>query len=132
MDQRLASLASDLRKMSSSEAAEWLIDRYPVGSAGWGEAITIMPHRSWKKADQVRLARHYLSRLPYANAKPYEVFASFMKISRLVDILRENTPNSAWDRKLLEYHVGRVLAQAIKKPEDREIVENFISELKAR
>jgi hypothetical protein len=132
MDQKLASLISELRSMNSSEAAEWLIDRYPVGSAGWGHALTIMAHLSWRKADQVRLARHYLSRLPFANPKPYEVFSSFMKFSRLVDILRENSPSSAPDRELLKYYVGPALERAAKKPEDREILEKFISELKAR
>jgi hypothetical protein len=122
-------IVNDLRKMASSEAAEWLIEQYPVGSANWGDAIGIMAHLSWKKADQARLADHYLSRLPFASAKPYEVFASFMNISRLVDILRKNAPSGVSDRNLLEYHAGPVLVRAAHTPEDRELVERFRLEL---
>jgi hypothetical protein len=132
MDQKLTAIVSDLRKMSSEAAADWLMDRYPLGSSDWGEAITILPHLSWKKPDQLRLAHHYLSRLPFASAKPYEAFASFMKVSRLVSILRENAPTSAPDKELLEYHAGPALARAAKTPEDHDLVENFRSELKAR
>jgi hypothetical protein len=32
MDEKSRSLASDLRKMCSEEAADWLMDRYPAGS----------------------------------------------------------------------------------------------------
>ncbi|MGN6580430.1 MAG: hypothetical protein ACTHJ1_10675 [Bordetella sp.] len=132
MNKTIEPIVDDLRKMTSNEAAEWLIERYPIGSAKWGDAIVIMAHLSWKKADQIRLADHYLSRLPFASAKPYEVFASFMKVSRLVDILRKNAPVGTADRSLLEYHAGPVLMRAAQTPEDREMVENFRLELNTR
>jgi hypothetical protein len=31
MDERLKSILSDLRKKSSNEAANWLMERYPLG-----------------------------------------------------------------------------------------------------
>ncbi len=131
MSRNIEPIVSDLRKLTSRDAAEWLMERYPVGSADWGDAITIIAHLSWKKADQARLADYYLSRLPFASAKPYEVFASFMKVSRLVDILRKNAPSDTSDKGLLEYYAGPVLERAAKTPVDREKVEGFRSELKA-
>lgn len=79
MDERLRSVVSDLREKGSGEAANWLMEHYPVGGANSGEAFTIIPHLSWKRADQVRLAEYYLSGMPFAHAQPYEVFASFMQ-----------------------------------------------------
>jgi hypothetical protein len=131
MDQELRSLVGDLRRKSSREAADWLMDHYPAGSTNWGKAITILVHLSWKRAEQVRLANHYLSRLPFASAKPYEAFASFMRVSRLIGILRQNVPSNDRDRGLLEYHVGPVLVRAAKTPADHEAVRRFMSELKA-
>lgn len=130
MDQKLRTLIGDLRKMSSSQAADWLMDRYPAGSANWGDAMTILVHLSWKKAEQERLANHYLSRVPFASARPYEAFASFMQVSRLIDILRKGIPHDRRDRGLLEYHVGPVLARAARTPADHEAVQRFLSELK--
>src|SRR5262249_8804271 len=131
MDEKLRSLVSDLRNMGSGTAADWLIDRYPAGSTDWGAALSILPHLSWERADQVRLATHYLARLPLASAKPYEVFASFMQLPKLIDILREKAPKDAQDRGLFEYHAGPVLMQAAKTPRDREVAQAFLSELRA-
>jgi hypothetical protein len=47
---------------------------------------------SWKTVDQVRLADHYLSKLPFASETPYAAFASFMSIKRLVGILQRHMP----------------------------------------
>jgi hypothetical protein len=116
--------------MSSEEAAEWLIDRYPAGGTDWGDAIAILPHRSWKTADQVRLAHHYLRRLPFASAKAYEALASFMRISRFIAVLTDYVPDSDRDRDLFNYYVGPVLARAAKTPEDHEAVQRFMRMLK--
>ncbi|WP_338697437.1 hypothetical protein V5279_11710 [Bradyrhizobium sp. 26S5] len=129
MDERVRSIVTDLRSKSSSEAADWLMKHYPVGSTGAGEAITIVQHLSWKKSDQTRLAEYYLSGIPFASARPYEVFASFMQTRRLVDIMRKHIPNN--DRKqLLEYHAGPVLTRAAKTPEDHEAVQSFLAEVR--
>jgi len=127
MDERLRSIVADLRAKSSGEAADWLMRHYPV--SGDGEAITIIQHLSWKKADQIRLAEYYLSAIPFASARPYEVFASFIQTRRLVDILRKYMPNKD-RRQLLEYHAGPVLTRAAKTPEDNEAVQSFLGELR--
>ena len=130
MDERLRSVVNDLRKKSYSEAAGWLIQQYPAGSPRSGEAIVILAHLSWKRAEQVRLAEHYLSDLPFAHARPYETFASFMKVRYLVDILRKHIPSDRQRKQLLEYHAAPVLNRAAKTTEDREAVRRFLEELK--
>jgi hypothetical protein len=59
------------------------------------------------------------------------VFASFMKVSRLIDIMRKYVPSD--DRKqLFEYHAAPVLRRAAKTSEDQEAVRSFLAEVKAR
>jgi len=58
------------------------METYPQGSAGSGQAIRLMRHFSWKRPDQIRLAKHYLASIPFANKEGYEVFLSFMSVSR--------------------------------------------------
>ncbi|MGY4154167.1 hypothetical protein ACVINW_000009 [Bradyrhizobium sp. USDA 4461] len=131
MDERLRSIVADLRTKSSGEAADWLMRHYPVSDTGVGEAITVIQHLSWKKADQIRLAEYYLGGMPFASARPYEVFASFMQTHRLVDVMRKYIPNN--DRsQLLEYHAGPVLTRAAKTPEDHEAVQSFLAEVRVR
>ena len=130
MDERLRSVVNDLRKKSSSEAADWLMQQYPGGSFGSGGAMIILAHLSWKRADQARLAEHYLSDLPFAHARPYETFASFMKVRYLVDIMWKHIPSDSQRQQLLEYHAAPVLNRAAKTAEDREAVRRFLEELK--
>jgi hypothetical protein len=79
----------------------------------------------------VRLAEHYVSRMPFASPRPYEVFASFMKVPRLIDVMRKYVPSD--DRKqLFEYLAAPVLARAAKTPKDREAVQSFLAEVRAR
>ena len=129
MDERLRTVVSDLRNKGSSEAADWLTEHYPAGGANSGEAFTIISHLSWKKPDQQRLADHYLSSLPFASARPYEVFASFMKVPLLIEIMRKYLPLGD-RRQLFEYHAAPVLTRAAKTPEDREAVDSFLAEMK--
>jgi hypothetical protein len=129
MDQRIRSIVQDLRKLGSSEAATWLMAQYPADDRRAGEALLIIAHLSWMKPDQIRLAEYYLQGLPFATARPYEVFASFMEISRLIAIMRPYVLKS--ERKdLFLYHVGPVLTQAAKSPRNQDIVKNFLEELK--
>jgi hypothetical protein len=124
-------MAGDLRKMSSGEAADWLMTHYPADSENVGEALNIAFHLSWKKADQLRLAEHYLTRLPFASARPYEVFASILPVHRLVAVLKERMPADEARRDLLRYLAGPVLTRAVKTARDQEAVQAFMSEVKA-
>lgn len=132
MDQRLRSITSDLRKKNSSDATDWLLERYPIDGADWYEALTIIPHLSWKNADKVRLADFYLTRMPFASSQPYEAFASFIGLPRLIDIIRKYVPSDDRKKDLLEYHLAPVLRRAAKTAEDQAAVQTFLLELKAR
>jgi hypothetical protein len=127
MNERQRQILSDLRKKGSTEVADWLMQQYPAGS---GEAMIILAHLSLKRMDQVRLAEHYLSRLPFADARPYKTFASFMQVRRLVEIMRKHIPTDNRDKQLLEYYAAPVLNRAAKTAEDREAVQRFLAELK--
>ncbi|MFA6070214.1 MAG: hypothetical protein WC810_16655 [Janthinobacterium sp.] len=74
MDDRLQITAAALRKMASAKAADCLITRYPMDSPDYWEVFQVLPHVSWKRADQIRLAQQYLQKMPFASAKPYAVF----------------------------------------------------------
>ncbi len=117
--------------MGSNEAAEWLMAHHPVDSESAGEALIIASHLSWKKADQLRLADHYLSKLPFASSRPYEVFASMLPVHKLVAILKDKMPSNEADRDLLWYHAGPVLARASKTVQDTEAVQNLMSAVSA-
>jgi len=122
-------IVANLRKMESGEAADWLMERYPTTADQWGEAITIIPHLSWKRTDQVRLADYYLSRLPVASARAYQAFASFMKASLLIEVVSRYIPGENFI-DLFEYYVVPVLTEAVKTPADREALQRLLAEIR--
>lgn len=105
------------------------MERYPTSDGLWGEAVLVTPHRSWEKRDQIRLARYYLSRIPFASARPYEAFASFMSVASLTTVLQEFVPVSADRHDLLLYHLSPVLHRKARSDKDRAIVRNFLNSL---
>ena len=80
--QEFKKMVLKLGEMSSKHAADWLVLTYPVGSAGYGSAIALITHRSWKRSDQIRLAKHYLSKLPFASVVKIFVVATEPNCSR--------------------------------------------------
>lgn len=126
-NQKLKEMSAALGRMSSQDASDWLMQTYPAGSADYGDAMALMTHKSWKRADQVRLARHYLRKLPFASAKPYEVFLSFMKIDLFLKVIKEFLPSDSSDINLLIYHLRPALERAIKSDSDCELVKMFVS-----
>ncbi len=129
MDDHLRNLCEVLRQFDSQEAANWLIKHYPIDHDNWGEAIYLIAHRSWLKIDQVRLARYYFQKLPFANGKVYEVFASFMSLSLLIQLIKEFLPTEASRLDLLLYYIVPVLNNNIKSDTDKKIVKSFLKEL---
>lgn len=130
MDERTRAIARELRNLSSEAAADWLLEHYPPGSS-CGTAFAVMPHRSWTRTDQKRLARAYLRRVPFASARPYEVFASFMSIGVLIEIFEENRLAASRDLDLFLYHIEPVLRKAARTAADRERASGFVERLKA-
>ena len=111
MNEAQRAMCRHLAAMSSSDAATWLMETFPLEREGWGEALVLMPHRSWKRADQLRLARYYLSRIPFAGPRGYEAFLSFMSVPRMLAVLKEHLPADPDRRSLLAYYLGPLLAR---------------------
>jgi hypothetical protein len=121
--------AAELRQKSSKAATDWLLTRYPVGSADWGNALTLLEHISLRHADRMVTARHYLSRIPYASDRPYRVFAKLLQLDDLVRVLSDSLPTAPEDRKLVRYHVEPVLRGMDGSESAKEIVDLFVSTL---
>jgi hypothetical protein len=115
--------------MESGQAASWLINYYPVSNPNYGEVFRLLKTRSWKRIDQLRLARYYLQKIPFASAKPYEAFIAFMSLKSFISVLNEFLPKPNSDIDLLIYHLRTVLQKAIKTPDDRNTVNAFLGEL---
>lgn len=124
-----SSIPSQLRAMTSADAATLLMKTFPVGSAGYSEAFRLMSHRSWKRPDQIRLARFYLQKMPFASEKPYAVFSSFMAIPSLVHVMRELIPQKKEDRQLVHYHLIPVLKKHVRSEKGRSAVRSLSNEL---
>ena len=120
MDERQKVLCAQFVKMGSEQAAEWLINRYPVDSIDYGEALLLIPHRSWRRSDQKRLAQHYFRKLPFSGAGGYETF---------LECARERLPMSASDASLLLYYLTPVLNKFAKNESDRQLIMNFLNEI---
>lgn len=129
MDEKQRQICDQLRELQSSEAAGWLMEHYPTSGGHWGEALLVMPHRSWEKRDQIRLAKYYLSKIPFASARGYEVFASFMSVASLISVIRDFVPPSAEDRRLLEYHLSPVLRRKAESDKDLAAIRSFLDAL---
>lgn len=127
MDNKLKMLCAELGKMPSSQAADWLMETYSVDGPEYGTAIALLPHRSWKRPDQVRLAKHYLKKMPFASSKVYEAFASFMSVELLISSIKEQMPTDRSDVNLLMYHLVPVLERSVKNDNDRELIKQFVA-----
>ena len=117
MDAETRTLAGDLRRQSSGEIADWLINRYPLVSINWGKALLLLDHLSVEKQDARRLANHYLSQLPYASDHVYRIFTKLLGPDELVKIIRDFVPSEQKRRDLLRYHLSPILRGAARSSE---------------
>ena len=129
MNERQKLLCAQLAEMGSEQASEWLMTKYPVESIGYGEALLLIPHRSWKRSDQKRLAQYYFRKLPFSGARGYEAFASFMSIRTFLGCVNERLPMSASDASLLLYYLIPVLSKTAKSDSDRQLIMSLINEI---
>ena len=129
MDSKLQAIFLELRAMESDQAALWLINTYPISNPEYGDVFQLLRARSWKRADQLRLARYYLQKMPFANSKPYEAFATFMSLKLFISVLRELLPKTRADIDLLVYHLESVLEKTVRTSDDRDAVNAFLDEL---
>jgi len=119
----------ELRKLPSHEAADLILDRYPLDNIGWGKAITLIEHGSWAVPDQVRLAEYYLSRLPHANDRAYSVFAKVMQLERLLAVIERYWPQNTDHVDLLLYYLRPSLKQASKTDRQAALVAEWLQKM---
>ncbi|MEO9382920.1 hypothetical protein [Chromobacterium phragmitis] len=117
-----------IRKMSSADAADWVLEKYGLNKLNYYEAFELIKKKSWKRVDQIRLARFYLAKMPFASALPYEVFASFMALEPFLMIIRECKPLRSEDINLMLYHLIPVLRKMVKTQNDSEMVAKFLAD----
>ncbi|MBT2768564.1 hypothetical protein J7J08_13040 [Stenotrophomonas sp. ISL-67] len=121
--------SKSIREMSFRDAADWLMENYPAGAPHYGTAFQLMPRRSWKRSDQIRLAEHYLARLPFASSTPYRVFLSFMAAEVFVSQIRKFLPDDESSIDLLRFHLGPVMREAATSDVDRALFSRVMAEL---
>ncbi|MEJ0058208.1 MAG: hypothetical protein WDM79_00765 [Terricaulis sp.] len=124
MDATLRKEAARLRAMGSAQAATYLIEN---GRQSWRPTFILIQHLSWKVADQMRLAEHFLPKKPFADAFPYTVFASFMAADHFLAAIDHVWPDEKADRDLLEYHLGPILHEFEKTEKGKLAVQTFLS-----
>lgn len=109
MDAKLRQEADRLRLMGSQQAAGYLM-QHPAGD-GWQiyRTLILMQHVSWKPADQLRLARHFLANHPQASSLPLKTFASFMSLKNFAKVVNEVWPSDPGHADLFRYHLSGVL-----------------------
>lgn len=130
MNPKLQAIAQDLRKMEPGRRSDWLIENFPIESPDYWEVFQVIPHVSWKRTEQIRLAKYYLSRRPLASSAPYAAFASLMSFSLFNAIIGELIPADNGDRELFLYHLLPVLERYAKTMHDKEIMNSLLQKLK--
>lgn len=123
MDKASRDEAEILRAMESEDAASWLIATYPLG----GQALRLVRHRSWLKADQDRLADHYLASMPFAASWPYEALLSVMSLKRFLRFAEAHFPEEPPRADLAMYYLGSALRAAAKTENDASLVTSFLA-----
>lgn len=110
--------------LSSEDAATFLLRKYPDRCP-----VTIR-HRSWKRKDQIRLARQFLHGQAHASARVYEDFLSFMSLELFLNVMEDGLANIEPDKLgLLSYYLIPALRRAPRDEAQREAVERFILNL---
>ena len=116
-----------LRGFSSAKAAEWLMENYSFESGKAGEAYLIIPHRSWLKADQLKLADYYLGNLPHRSDRGYKAFLKFMALPHFLEVMTRHLPDDPGQRALIAYHLKPVLDSHPDRIKSQSLVSDFLN-----
>ncbi len=120
-------LVEQLKSMSSSDAAAWLVKEFPITSPGYGRVFELIKRRSWKKIEQIQLCEYYMVKAPFASARPYEVFAQIMSAHAFLNVIKKIIPDRKDDLELLLYHLVPVLCTNFSNTSDKEAIQIFLS-----
>lgn len=89
----------------------------------------MIPHVSWGRPEQERLANYYLRERPFANPDPYKVFAAIMSFSRFIKIMQGMIPRDSADREMLLYHLRPILENSPQTARDKGLATALIDNL---
>jgi hypothetical protein len=118
-----------LRSFSSAKAVEWLIENYNFEDGNAGEAYLIMPHRSWSKPDQIKLADYYLSNLPHRSDRGYKAFLKFMGLHNFLKVIERHLPADPGQRTLIKYYLQPILESHSEKIKYEALVSEFLNSI---
>lgn len=118
-----------IARMSSEDAAQWVVENYPISANNYGDAFFYVCHRTWKVPDQKKLARYYFKKLPFSSERGYEAFASIMSMRNLICCVKELLPSTASDKDLLLYHLLPVLNKFARNEGDQQLVFDFCNDV---
>ena len=128
MDERQRRECGDLRALSSEEAATQLISKYAGRGCDW-MAFRLLRCRTWKRKDQIRLARHFLFERPsYGRWDLFDHFASFMSLRLLVKLAREHKFLDAQDLYHVRYVLEPMLMQRAKSESEISAIREMVAE----
>ncbi|MDR7059374.1 MULTISPECIES: hypothetical protein [unclassified Sphingopyxis] len=130
MDQEMRTMGAELRRKAPPEAVDWLIQHFPIEGDNWGKAITLLEHASFPKREAAQLATYYLSRAPYASDRTYRLFAKFLGLAGMLEILGRLSPQFGEKSELLLYHLNPLLEEATSE-NDQLAVSAFVANLNA-
>lgn len=116
-----------LRSLESAAAADYILRTYPLEALQWGRALELVALRTWNREDQVRLAEHYLSRIPFASALPYEVFASLLSFGDFAKVIQSHWPKAECDNGLLCLHLTPVVERYVEAGADRKEADDLLN-----
>ena len=113
-----------IRSLSSTDAATFIIERY---DDAWPVLIS---HRSWEKADQLRLAQKFIQGRVHATDRGYKDFLSFMSIEAFIKTVEDGLQDIAPERlDLLSYYLMPSLRSVAKTQRQIARVETFAKRL---
>lgn len=119
-----------LKLLSSEEAAQFLINMFPIESDNYSEIFQYVSSYSWSRNSQMQLADYYLQKMPFATSKPYEIFLSYMSLNSFLPILLKHCVlASKEDCQLVSYHITPILTHHIKSDKDTRVVNDFLENL---
>jgi hypothetical protein len=104
----------NLRALSNETAADRIIHRYSLEAEDWYMVQFLIPHISWNKSNRMRLARYYLSHIPFADGRMFTLFLRIMPLREFLQALQPYLESQKEDRHAMEltrYYLKRVLAQ---------------------
>lgn len=110
MNKQQRESCAELRRQTSQEAFRWLVAKFPPeDGTAVGEALALIPHRSWAKGEQIRLFDIYFTKSFPKGWKALEVFPKFMSGKLLVklieDLINKHLHNDSEKLKLAKYRL---------------------------